>query len=709
MSHAVVRFAACLLLMGVLGASDQVDPPWPLDIPVTSGVITLYQPQPERLKGNQLSGRAAASYLATGKGEGDRVFGALWLSATLDIDAEQHVAKARTVTITKVITAAGEKTGNDGDAIKQAIQDAVLAQGFEIDLDRLAATLEEPGGDDRSDLARMVPHILIRQEPAVLVVLDGAPQVRDAGDLKRVVNSPAFIVIDSSGVYWLRGANDWLTAPALTGPWTVPQNSPPGNLVAAAKAAGYPTTIARTADAKAPEVIIAQEASELVVFAGKPAFAPIGDGALLGATNTNTPMLVEISTGQHWVLLAGRWYHTKTLTDDAAWELAMPDELPAAFATIPEKSEWDDLRAHVPGTPEADEAVAQQQIPQTARIPRTASITVTFDGDPRWVGIGGRSVDYAENTADAVFRTGGQFYACRDGVWYQGTDPLKPLAVATSIPDGLRNLPADCPWSTCSYVQIYESTPEYVWCGYTPGYLGYYNWYGCPVYGTGYPYPGWYGPALYYPRPLTWGVGLTWNAQTGWGATVGVGGAHWSVGIAVGGNNGHNNGWYGCGGAAVINHNTVNIDRSTTINGGDRVASRPALYDRVPGAERPALKDAANRQRPAAGTQPAQRPARENLAVDRDGTIGRPAKDGNWQVRDNGAWKDRAPEATPVQRPKPEVKPTPRPEAKPVQRPETKPAPSYERTQQMRNRGEQRVQQRSAPPAPARGGGGRRR
>lgn len=386
------------------------------------------------------------------------------------------------------------------------------------------------------------------------------------------------------------------------------------------------------------------------------------------------------------------------MAEDATWTFVPSTELPAAFSAIPEKGEWSTLRVHIAGTPEANEAVAQQQVPQTARVPRTNTITVEFDGEPQWVKVQDLVVEYAKNSADAVFRLSGpQYFACRDGVWYQAPDHKGPYTVATSVPDALKRLPPDCPYHNVSYVYVYESDPTYVWCGYTPGYMGWYTWYGCPIYGTGIYYPGWYHRHVYPMPHCTWGMHVHYNSYSGWGVAVGVGGPHWSIGISTGGGYG---GWYGPGGG-----NTINIDNSNTINigNGNRPANRPALYDRVPGADRPKLEEAGNRLRqPTASTRPAG--TRENLAVDRDGTIARPTQNGSWQTRENGTWKERPPAERPATKPSTQPVARPKPEPRPATR--EKPTPTFEHTQQQRSRGEQRVQQRAAP-RPSGGGGAR--
>lgn len=695
--------------------------PWPMDIPISGGVITLYQPQPETLDGNQLKGRSAVSFLPAGKGEDERVFGAMWMTATLDIDREHDVARARALAITRVVTPKGEKSPDEGQAARKAIQDAVLAKGIEIDLDRLVATLEEPADDATAAVAVKPPRILVRTAPALLVVCDGEPKVQELGGVRRVVNTPAFVAADAAGTWWLRSEQDWLTAPAMTGPWSIPTGWPPKAVSDAAKEAGFPTSVLRGGDDKAPEVIQVQEPAELVLFDGKPSFEPIGDGALLGASNSDDDVLIEVATGRHFLLLAGRWFSAARIDEGVVWTSVAPDQLPTAFDDLPRTGPWARLRTHVPGTREAAEAVAQQQVPQTARIPRSAIITVTYDGEPQWAQVEGHLVEYALNSGDAVFRLlGPQYFACRDGVWYQGVDPRGPLAVATSVPEALRRLPPECPWSNCSAVEVYQSDTQYVWCGYTPAYLGWYSYHGCPVYGTGIWYHGWYGHHV-YPQPLTWGAAVRYNPVTGWGvAAVGVRGPYGGVAVAVGGF--HVNRWYGSGGAHPLPAaGTVRVASGAAQAAALATANRPALYERVQGAERPRLEDSAQRLRAAA--RPAGAPARENLAVDRDGNIGRPTADGGWQMRQDGNWKDlprpeRAAPATrqqavrePVQT-QPAPRPAQRPAPTPLQRPAQPPATSFQRTQELRQRGEQRVQQRSAPPPPPRaagGGGGRRR
>ena len=79
----------------------------------------------------------------------------------------------------------------------------------------------------------------------------------------------------------------------------------------------------------------------------------------------------------------------------------------------------------------------------------------------------------------------GCYYAVDNGVWFTSAKATGPWAVADSIPkDEIAKIPPSSPVYNTTYVNVYESTPEVVYTGYTPGYLWSYPYYGVPVYGT---------------------------------------------------------------------------------------------------------------------------------------------------------------------------------------------------------------------------------
>jgi uncharacterized membrane protein YgcG len=125
--------------------------------------------------------------------------------------------------------------------------------------------------------------------------------------------------------------------------------------------------------------------------------------------------------------------------------------------------------------------------------------------------------------------------------------PTGPWVVSDRRPPSIDQVPPSVPVYNTRYVYVYQSTPQVVYVGYLPGYVGAYPYYGTVVYGTGYYYPPYIGPTYYYPYPATFGVHMTYNPWTGWGVGVSYGTPFVSVGVHFGGYGYpyHHGGYYG--------------------------------------------------------------------------------------------------------------------------------------------------------------------
>src|SRR5262249_61989626 len=68
------------------------------------------------------------------------------------------------------------------------------------------------------------PRIVFSTVPAILVPIDGAPVYRPVTGTayERVVNTRPLVMKEATGTHYLRLFDGWMTAPALTGPGTVP-------------------------------------------------------------------------------------------------------------------------------------------------------------------------------------------------------------------------------------------------------------------------------------------------------------------------------------------------------------------------------------------------------------------------------------------------------------------------------------------------------
>ena len=89
----IVLVTVGLSLSTIAWPHENAEDSWPREIAASEGVVVLYQPQPEKLDGNQLKGRAAVSVEL--KESTEPVFGAVWFNARLDTDRAERTAPLR--------------------------------------------------------------------------------------------------------------------------------------------------------------------------------------------------------------------------------------------------------------------------------------------------------------------------------------------------------------------------------------------------------------------------------------------------------------------------------------------------------------------------------------------------------------------------------------------------------------------------------------
>jgi hypothetical protein len=682
--YGTVLGAALLLACTPVGAALE----WPQEIDAAEGTIVVYQPQPESLAGNVLSGRAAVQLEF--KDRSEPVFGVMWFTARLDTDRDTDTAFVRDIRVDHVTWPDSVDAGEQ--RFTAIVEGAVPKNGFEISMERLSSSLAtaEVVQQSLEDLNTEPPAIVFREELAVLLLIDGEPRLSEieGSPYERVMNAPMAVACRKGGKpCWLASGVFWYEAKGPLGPWA-PTASPPADLAQmmpeADNTEGAPST--------PPAVVVATEPTELIATDGAPEWTPLTGGELLYVQNTESPWLRELTTGNMYLLLSGRWYRSKS--QQGPWTFVKPDELPASFAQIPPASDIGGLRTSVAGTPEAEDAVRDAAIPQTTAIRRSeASLSVEYDGAPKFEKIKGTEVAYAVNTGAQVLEIGGRYYAVDNGVWFVAEKATGPWAVADEVPeDKIAEIPPSAPVYNTTHVHVYQSTPEIVYVGYTPGYLWSFPYYGVPVYGTGWHYPPYYG-RWYYPRPPTWGFNVGYNPWTGWNYGLSWSNGFFSFGMSWGGGYGGAyrpwgccGGWYGGGyrSPVVINTgdinigNNINIGNRTEIN--NRIGNKPQIGNRLQDNRQNLYNRPENRTRNADRATAARdlkkaRPATgraNNVYADRSGQVAR--RDGDrWQTRDSGAWKDTAP-TQPAARPATQAqKPAQRPASRPSQ-PATRPA-----------------------------------
>jgi hypothetical protein len=517
---------------------------WPRAAEIGNGQLELYQPQLERFEGTALSGRSAVAYSEKDKAP---VFGVVWFTAHADVDRDTRTASVRSVKVDKVRFPNIQK--DQEQKIARVIEAAVPTWDLTIGLETIQASLAVAQRERTSSegLKSTPPKMILVNEPAVLLLYEGRPVEQPAGDgnLKRVVNTPMFVILDpSTHRYYLSGGKFWYEAAAATGPFAPvaapspavkqffdahPPPAPKDEGDAAAKEGGK-----RYEDPSTPpRIVVSTEPSELIVFDGPPKFQPVGDEAdLLYAENTQSNVFVYVPTGDTYVVVTGRWFRSKSM--DGPWTAVRPDKLPAAFAKLPPDSAVGEVRTFVSGTEEAQNALADTQIPQTTAVKRDQTLEVVYDGEPRFKQIEGTPLAFAVNTPMSVVADAGSYWACHQGVWYVAPTPKGPWAVSDKRPPDIDQVPPSAPVYNTKYVYVYQSTPQVVYTGYLPGYVGMYPYYGTVVYGTGFLYPPYIGPTVYYPRPVTFGFGVVYNPWVGFGFGMTWGTPFYSVGFGFG-------------------------------------------------------------------------------------------------------------------------------------------------------------------------------
>ena len=707
---AVLGVAACLAAAMTARADDAG---WPRQFDSPSGSFVIYQPQPEHLDGDVLTGRAAFSLQKSE--DQNPVYGVLWYTEHIEVDRDSSVVTARNLDVTKVRLPG--ITPDEADRYEQLVETQAAGWDLSGSVEELQVGLAA-AEQERASVAGLdnaPPKILFHTRRAILVVYDGAPVFEpiEGSAFQRAANTPYAVIFDPRNrSYYLNGANLWYRANDPLGPWSDIENPPaavrqifPPDTSASDQVAGPP-----------PEVLTATEPTELIATDGPPRYAPLAGDALLYMANTESDVVLEVETQSLYVLISGRWFRSQST--DGPWTFVRGDQLPQSFRRVPPDSPKGNILASVAGTDQAEDAIADAEIPQTSAIQRSdRSFQATYDGEPQFERIEGTDLQYAVNTDAEVILADGRYYACDQGVWYISDDPEGPWSVSDTRPLGIEDIPPDCPVYDVRYVYVYDSTPDVVYVGYLPGYLGCYPYYGTVVYGTGYRYGSWRSRHHYVPRRFTWGFHAhynPWLSRWSFGQSYGSGflrvGTRWHTAPSPVTARSRSM-WFGPGGfrRPLLTQDLTLLRTRPPGRMRTRVSDGlPAnVYNRTENIVR--VDRNAERIRVRSIAQPIARPAtvRDDIFAGKDGKVYRRDTRGKWQVGTGTAWKPTIlPTATPATRnSRPDVARQRgdaavehrMPVTKEEQPEENRPAPSQDRSTARPERPAPR-QERPAPP-----------
>jgi hypothetical protein len=273
----------------------------------------------------------------------------------------------------------------------------------------------------------------------LLVLVDGPPALRPMPglDVERVINSRA-LILKSGSDFYLNASDHWYQAFDVGGRWTFDPN-PPALLEAAKQDAVASRSVdlmpsGTNALTTSPAIFVSTTPAELIQTEGPPNLVPIEGTDLMQVENSDNALFFYDSNQHYYVLISGRWFDASSL--EGPWEFVPYKQLPKDFAKIPPTHPKANALVSVPGTPQANEAVIANSIPQTATVQRKeAKLELTYDGAPQFKPIEGTPLLYAINTAVPVIEVDAHtYYSVQNGVWFVASSATGPWVVATSVP-----------------------------------------------------------------------------------------------------------------------------------------------------------------------------------------------------------------------------------------------------------------------------------
>jgi hypothetical protein len=569
----------CLILgLAVTSAApaQPADPGWPRIFAKGKKQLTVYQPQVDYWHGyTNLHFRCAIAVKGVSKQE---KFGVAEVDALTVVD---HAARVVAVVPLKRDLRFANVPEPELTKLRQAVEELhPSSRATTLSLDRVIAYLDpkQQPVQPAVEVSLEPPTIFSSTTPAILVMFMGEPQFQpvetNRTDLLFALNTNWDVLYDAaSGRYYLLNGEGWLTtSDVLKGPWVPTKSLPPSiySLPATENWAEVRKHLPGKAAKKAPTVFVTTGPAEMILTDGAPRYMPVRGTKLLRVNNTESVLFLHTGDGKLYFLVAGRWFRGDSL--NGPWSAASKD-LPVDFALIPDDDPAAYVKASVPGTREAQDAVLLASIPSTTTVQTAVPVTevVTYSGAPQFVVIPNTTVQYAVNTPNQVFLVKGGYYWCYGGAWLCGASATGPWTYCTSVPAAIYTIPPSNPNYNVTYVVVQSSTPTTVVYSQTSGYSGQYvAATGVLMFGMGMLV----GAAIadddhyhyYYPPPCHYSYGCGAVYHHGWGGYYGAGHVHYGP-------------YGGAGRAATYNPYTGTYRRSSYAYGPYGSSARTAAYN----------------------------------------------------------------------------------------------------------------------------------
>jgi hypothetical protein len=387
---------------------------WPRVHEENGMTISVYQPQIEKWEGDDIESRMAVGVQPVGAKS--PVYGVVWMSAKADVDKAARIVTIQDLKITKAKFPT--QPSKEGEYLK--LISKYLPQGVRtVALDHLEASFAISQAVKKARGVKVKndpPRIIFSTTPAFLILVDGKPVLRrvEGQNAERIINTQALIV-KSGGSFYLQAMGHWYLSADLEGPWMVAKSVPSSlesikqSLVGVKQVDLIEPSPGGTPPGTPPTIYVSTVPAEVIQTDGQPEFLPIEGTDLLQAKNSDDIIFMDLKTNDYYVLISGRWFKAKSL--NGPWAFVPGKDLPSDLAKIPPDHPRANALVSVPGTPQAEEAVIANSIPQTSTIRRSeAKLEVSYDGEPQFEPIDGTPLQYAVNSPLPVIRVDAHSY-----------------------------------------------------------------------------------------------------------------------------------------------------------------------------------------------------------------------------------------------------------------------------------------------------------
>jgi hypothetical protein len=512
-------------------ADDLVPPDWPRLYEHELGEVVVYQPQFTHWSHAAFKARCAAAVWLTD--DEYPYYCSFSLSGKAEIDLGERVVALYD------LVPANVRFADTDPALKtrlaRLLSRSMSQPLYGVALETVLASVPSLPAAAR-DIPELVesavgteaPDIFYVDVPAILLQTDGDPVFHPIPEtasgifgkklpLAYLVNAPARVLHEprEHRHVFLSDNRVWYQAEAFGGPYKflhkptkLIQNIPDDHPRADIK---KPAAIPARRFGRPPRIIVRSRPTVLLATRGRPSFVPVPGTDLKYCNNAQSDIFMH-ADGALYILAAGRWFTARQF--GGPWAFVHPQRLPADFRRIPTHHPAAHVTACVAGTKRAADALFQATIPQYIVLARDGvSLTVSYDGTPRFVPIGETGLQWAENSRFDVLQAGeALFYCCWRGAWFSAAAASGPWQLCDKLPQSVALMPANSPLYHLAFVRVAAADADTVTYAYTAGYHTSYAMGGVMVYGSGSYTPAYVGAGFYNPVPVTYGVDVYYEA-----------------------------------------------------------------------------------------------------------------------------------------------------------------------------------------------------